>query len=86
MQIRKLFAPLFFLPVLRLLQPALRLPTSRNTNVPTLNTRPHDPAVAPDPSLWLTEQVAKQPAPRGLLQDGHFHSRICGLSIPSAYA
>ncbi len=27
-----------------------------------------------------------KPAPRGLLQDGHFHSRISGLSIPSAYA
>ncbi len=32
----------------------------REYDVPTLNARPHDPAVAPDGALWVTEQVANK--------------------------
>jgi virginiamycin B lyase len=32
----------------------------REYNVPTPNSRPHDPAVAPDGSLWYTGQVANK--------------------------
>ena len=29
-------------------------------DVPTANARPHDPAIAPDGALWVTEQVANK--------------------------
>ena len=29
-------------------------------DVPTPNARPHDPALAPDGSLWVTEQMANK--------------------------
>jgi len=32
----------------------------REWNVPTPNSRPHDPALAPDGSLWFTEQMANK--------------------------
>jgi hypothetical protein len=31
--------------------------TIREYDVPTPNSRPHDPAVAPDNALWYTEEV-----------------------------
>jgi virginiamycin B lyase len=34
--------------------------TIHEWSVPTPNSRPHDPAVAPDGSLWFTEQVANK--------------------------
>src|SRR5438128_10341532 len=37
----------------------LRL-TIREYDVPTANSRPHDPAVAPDGALWYTGQMANR--------------------------
>src|SRR5947207_15097174 len=34
--------------------------TIREYDVPTPNSRPHDPAVAPDGSLWYTGQLANK--------------------------
>ncbi len=34
--------------------------TIREWDVPTPNSRPHDPAVAPDGTLWFTEQMANK--------------------------
>ena len=34
--------------------------TIREYDVPTPNSRPHDPAVAPDGALWYTGQLANK--------------------------
>ncbi len=51
--------PLFVFCVARPVPTDVRV-TIREYDVPTPNSRPHDPAVAPDNSLWYTGQLANK--------------------------
>jgi len=53
------FLPLFVFCAARPATKDVRV-TIREYDVPTPNSRPHDPAVAPDGALWYTGQLANK--------------------------